>query len=111
MQKLIYLKDVVTLSLNKDKCTSCGVCLDVCPRAVFGRNNGSVRILDRDACIECGACALNCAFGAISVKAGVGCASAVINSLLGRKSSSCCCSADTKDYNIDKQQPGSSCGA
>ncbi|MGP8281487.1 MAG: mercury methylation ferredoxin HgcB [Desulfomonilaceae bacterium] len=109
MQKLTYLKDVVTLSLNKDKCTSCGVCLEVCPRNVLVRNNGSVDVVDRDACIECGACALNCPFAAISVKAGVGCAMAVINAALGRKGSSCCCTMDTKDYNMDKQS-GSSCG-
>ncbi len=108
MQKLTYLKDVVTFSLNKDKCTSCGVCLEVCPRNVLARNNGSVDVVDRDACIECGACALNCPFGAISVKAGVGCAMAFINSALGRKGS-CCCTTETKDYNMD-QQSGSSCG-
>ncbi len=108
MQKLTYLKDVVTLSLNQEKCTSCGACLEVCPRNVLARNNGSVDVVDRDACIECGACALNCPFGAISVKAGVGCAMAVINSALGRKGS-CCCNTDTKDYNMDKQ-PSSSCG-
>ena len=109
MQKLTYLKDVVTLSLNQEKCTSCGACLEVCPRNVLARNNGSVDVVDRDACIECGACALNCLFGAISVKAGVGCAMAVINAALGRKGSSCCCTTDTKDYNMDKQS-GPSCG-
>lgn len=91
MGKLIYLKDVVTLQLDHDKCVGCGMCLIVCPHAVFSMNNGSAWIDKRDACMECGACAQNCPAEAISVKAGVGCAAAVINTALGRESSSCCC--------------------
>jgi hypothetical protein len=34
---------------------------------------------------------------AIAVQAGVGCAEAVINAALGRKSSSCCCVIEPKD--------------
>lgn len=91
MARLLYLKDVVTLSLEDEKCTGCGTCLEVCPHAVLARYNVRVRINDRDACMECGACARNCPVSAIHVKSGVGCAAAVINSMLGRDSSSCCC--------------------
>jgi len=91
MNRLVYLKDVVTLGLNPEKCTGCGTCLEVCPHAVLAKENGKIRIEDRDACMECGACARNCPTNAISVQAGVGCATAVINAALGRDSSSCCC--------------------
>ena len=91
MGRMIYLKDVTTLRLLKDKCVGCGMCLTVCPREVLAQNNGTVMITHRDACIECGACARNCPVMAITVRAGVGCASAIINAALGRKSSSCCC--------------------
>jgi len=91
MNRMVYLKDVTTLRLQEDKCIGCGMCLAVCPREVLAQNNGTVKITDRDACIECGACARNCPVEAITVRAGVGCASAVINAALGRKSSSCCC--------------------
>jgi NAD-dependent dihydropyrimidine dehydrogenase PreA subunit len=91
MGELIYLKDVVTLQLNVEKCVGCGMCLIVCPHAVFGMNERHAQVEDRDACMECGACSKNCPAGAITVKAGVGCASAVINSILGRQSSACCC--------------------
>ncbi|MEN6419563.1 MAG: mercury methylation ferredoxin HgcB [Clostridiaceae bacterium] len=73
-----YLKNVVTLQFDPDQCTGCGRCLEVCPHRVFRRLDGKVKINDRDACMECGACARNCAFGAISVEQGVGCAAAVI---------------------------------
>ena len=73
-----YLKNVVTLQFDSGRCTGCGRCLEVCPHRVFQRQDGKVAINDRDACMECGACARNCAFGAISVEQGVGCAAAVI---------------------------------
>ena len=73
-----YLKDVTTLQLDASKCTGCCMCLTVCPHRVFQKVGGKVAIFDRDACMECGACARNCAFDAISVEAGVGCAAAVI---------------------------------
>jgi ferredoxin len=88
--QMIYLKDVVTLKLNEKRCVGCGMCLAVCPHAVMSMDNGHVRIEDRDACMECGACARNCPVDAISVQAGVGCAAAVINSVLGRQGSCCC---------------------
>ena len=73
-----YLKNVVTLKLNVDKCTGCGICLEVCPHEVLMVDNKKAYISDRDACMECGACATNCPFEAISVHAGVGCASAIM---------------------------------
>ncbi|MBW2052288.1 MAG: 4Fe-4S binding protein [Deltaproteobacteria bacterium] len=91
MGRLIYLKNVVTLELDPEKCVGCGVCLEVCPHPVFRIDNGLAAIENRDACMECGACALNCPTEALSVSSGVGCAAAVINSALGRESSSCCC--------------------
>jgi len=96
MSQLVYLKDVVTLKLDEEKCIGCGLCLMVCPHAVLSQNNGRVRIGNRDACMECGACAQNCPPQAVRVNAGVGCAAAVINSALGRNKSSCCCTIDQK---------------
>ncbi|MGB7031401.1 MAG: 4Fe-4S binding protein, partial [Syntrophobacteria bacterium] len=51
---LRYLKDVVTLELDSDKCTGCGLCTHVCGHAVFVLNGGVVEISDRDGCMECG---------------------------------------------------------
>jgi NAD-dependent dihydropyrimidine dehydrogenase PreA subunit len=89
MRPLLYLKDVVTLAFDAGQCTGCGMCLAVCPREVFRSSNGKVEVALRDACIECGACRRNCPHGALSVRSGVGCASAVINDMFGRKRACC----------------------
>ena len=91
---LTYLPNVATLSLDDGLCTGCGSCELVCPHAVFAMTNGLASIQDRDACMECGACALNCETEAITVKSGVGCASAVISSALGIESDCCCIEDD-----------------
>ena len=94
MNRLIYLKDVVTLALDETRCTGCGMCTRVCPHGVLAMNRRHVRIVHRDACMECGACSKNCPADAIAVDVGVGCAAAVINAALGREGTSCCCVAD-----------------
>jgi len=67
MPGLRYLEGVTTLELDPEKCTGCGMCVMVCPHAVFEIEDARARIVDRDACIECGACALNCKPGAVTV--------------------------------------------
>lgn len=112
MSRLIYLKNVVTLALNEEKCLGCGTCTVVCPHEVFRLNNSKVAIVDRDACMECGACATNCPTEAIAAQNGVGCAAAVINAALGRNSSSCCCVIEPKkpgDAQAVAQNPRSDC--
>lgn len=89
MSGLRYLEDVVTLTYDVDKCTGCQLCVMVCPHGVFAMDGNRAAVVDRGACMECGACARNCAFGAIGVDAGVGCAAAVIASRFGRSEIAC----------------------
>jgi NAD-dependent dihydropyrimidine dehydrogenase PreA subunit len=103
MGNLIYLKNVATLTLDTAKCTGCGMCLDVCPHHVFKMNGKSVQIMHHDLCMECGACSRNCPTGAVSVQSGVGCAAAVINSLLGRNGGECCCGPQTDETGVVKK--------
>ena len=79
MKEMRYIDGVVSLELDPERCTGCRLCAQVCPHAVFEMHDGKAVIVDRDACIECGACAMNCAWAAITVEAGVGCAAAIIN--------------------------------
>lgn len=67
-----YIENVVTLKLDRDKCTGCSLCVDVCPHGVFEIENGKAFIKSIDYCMECGACVKNCSFKALSVKKGVG---------------------------------------
>jgi NAD-dependent dihydropyrimidine dehydrogenase PreA subunit len=109
MGKLVYLKDVVTLQFDSEACTGCSMCATVCPRGVFEISHGKARIADRDCCIECGACARNCPAGAVSVRVGVGCATAVINSMLGVRTSGCDCSVDQYEGHEKTRAKGSGC--
>ena len=87
-----YLANVSTLELDKAKCIGCGMCINVCPHAVFERVDKKVSIIDKDLCMECGACAKNCAAEAIYVKSGVGCASGIIKGALRGTEPTCDCS-------------------
>ena len=87
-----YLKNVVTLNLESERCTGCGMCENVCPHEVFLIDQRKAKIINRDLCMECGACEKNCPIGAIAVNTGVGCATAVINGFLRGTEPSCDCS-------------------
>ncbi len=87
---LKYLPGVTTLELDVETCTGCGMCIAVCPHAVLVLENAKACMVDGDACMECGACALNCPVDALHVRAGVGCAAAVINRALGGGGDCCC---------------------
>jgi NAD-dependent dihydropyrimidine dehydrogenase PreA subunit len=84
-----YLKNVVTLKLDNEKCIGCGQCLVVCPHGVFDLAEHKARITCLDACMECGACAKNCPVDALYVKTGVGCASGILSGIL-RGGETCC---------------------
>ena len=87
-----YLKDVSTLKLDPSRCGGCGMCAEVCPHSVFQIQNHKAYIVDPDLCMECGACAKNCAAKALTVRAGVGCANAVIRGKLSGTEPICGCS-------------------
>jgi ferredoxin len=99
--KHLYLKNVVTLELDQDKCIGCGNCLEVCPHNVFKIEAKKVRVQDRDACMECGACTRNCPVQAVTVKAGVGCAYGILLGKLRGTGPTCGCG--------DSEEEGPSC--
>jgi ferredoxin len=83
-----YLEN--TLLYDPDLCIGCGQCWEVCPHGVFVEKDKKAVIVNLVACMECGACQMNCPAQAITVKSGVGCAAAMIQSALtGRKEVSC----------------------
>ena len=93
-----YLEEAVTLGFDAARCNGCGLCVRVCPHAVFAMVEKRAVLADRGACIECGACAKNCEPQAISVRAGVGCAAGLLSSALSRTeptNASCGCSGES----------------
>ncbi|MEN8203548.1 MAG: mercury methylation ferredoxin HgcB [Bacteroidota bacterium] len=88
-----YLRKVSTLTYDASKCIGCTMCVEVCPHHVFEMIGKKARITDRDQCMECGACVINCRPGALAVKQGVGCASAVIWGFFRGTEPSCDCGA------------------
>ena len=127
MQGLRYLEDAVTLEFDAEKCTGCRVCTLVCPHGVFAMGDDKrAHVADRGACMECGACALNCAWGAIKVTPGVGCAEAIIHSWIhggeptcgcstpgpagSSAASSCCGGGPVMPRSLDDAAPSGGCG-
>jgi NAD-dependent dihydropyrimidine dehydrogenase PreA subunit len=80
--RMRYIRNGETLALDRDACKGCGRCIEVCPHEVLAMAGKRAQIIDREACMECGACSNNCETGAIKVRAGVGCASAVIQGMI-----------------------------
>ena len=81
-----------TLKFDQELCTGCGMCVNVCPHAVFALNHRAVTVVRPDACMECGACQVNCPFGSVSVQSCVGCAAAMMRAALtGQKQAECAC--------------------
>ena len=86
-----------TLRYNPERCINCGMCLMVCPHAVFAAGEHAVGLHNPIDCIECGACQMNCPTSAILVDSGVGCAAAMINAALRGSSEVCCGGEDDAD--------------
>jgi len=56
------------VSVNEDKCTGDGECVDVCPVEVFVLQNGKAVPVNMDECLGCASCVEVCEHDAISVE-------------------------------------------
>lgn len=52
--------------IDKDVCTGCGQCVEICPPEAISLQNEVAQIED-DLCEECGFCAAECPLRAISI--------------------------------------------
>ena len=50
---------MIAVEIDKEKCTGCGQCVDVCPVEAITMNDGKASI-DEETCVECGACNTIC---------------------------------------------------
>ncbi len=49
-----------TLTLKKEWCKGCSICVAFCPKNVLELVDGIINIKDIDSCIQCGQCELRC---------------------------------------------------
>ena len=52
--------------VDSEKCTGCGLCVDVCPVEVI-KMDDDIAVVDADGCTDCGACVDECPNDAISL--------------------------------------------
>ncbi|HEY3272663.1 MAG TPA: 4Fe-4S binding protein, partial [Methanocella sp.] len=74
-QKLLTQK--LNLTVDLDRCTGCGVCIDACPEEAVSRgaigavNRGKAKVakvdVDEKKCSFCGVCNIMCPFNAIKL--------------------------------------------
>lgn len=56
------------VTVDADKCTGCGECVDICPVEVYELNDGKSDPSKAEDCLGCESCVEVCEFGAISVE-------------------------------------------
>jgi NAD-dependent dihydropyrimidine dehydrogenase PreA subunit len=55
----------MAIIVDKDKCTGCGTCVDVCPVNAISVND--VATINEEECVECGSCIDECPNEALSM--------------------------------------------
>ncbi|MBU2234816.1 MAG: 4Fe-4S binding protein [Proteobacteria bacterium] len=61
-------RDLITYSVDAEKCTGCMVCVKVCPTGAASGERKKVHVIDQAKCTKCGACRESCKFDSIIVR-------------------------------------------
>lgn len=65
----IFQNDLVKISIRKEWCKACGICIEFCPKDVLAPDNeGKPNPQNIDVCTKCGLCELRCPDFAITVE-------------------------------------------
>ncbi|MFH1059864.1 MAG: NADH-quinone oxidoreductase subunit NuoF [Pseudomonadota bacterium] len=60
-------KELITYSIDADKCTGCMTCARQCPQKAISGEKKKPHTIDQSLCIRCGICMESCKFGAVQV--------------------------------------------
>jgi len=60
-------KDLVTYTIDEEKCIGCTVCARKCPVSCIEGERKMIHKIDQSLCIKCGACFEVCKFDAVIV--------------------------------------------
>ena len=63
-----FCKELISLSIDPEKCTGCGACVGVCPVDAIAGEKKKPHQLDEDKCVKCRACYEACKFDAILIQ-------------------------------------------
>jgi NADH-quinone oxidoreductase subunit F len=61
-------KQLLTYSINEDKCIGCTVCVKKCPVQAITGEKKQLHVINQALCTKCGNCASACRFGAVGIE-------------------------------------------
>jgi len=65
----IYQNNSVKISIDREWCKACGICIEFCPKNVLvSDDQGKPNPINIDVCIKCGLCELRCPDFAITIE-------------------------------------------